>query len=98
MCCKGKIAIFREKFGLKLENGVPTDDTFQRIFAIIKHEQLEKCFWCLDMNFDEDRCHTKVDNRGENLAVIRHIFLMMIFFVKLIDTRSRRTGFFVVCR
>ena len=29
---------------LKLENGVPTDDTFQRIFAIIKPEQLEKCF------------------------------------------------------
>ena len=36
--------MFREKFGLKLENGTPTDDTFQRIFAIIKPEQLEKCF------------------------------------------------------
>ena len=44
MYCKGKIEIFREKYGLKLENGVPTDDTFQRIFAIIKPEQLEKCF------------------------------------------------------
>ena len=31
--------------------------------------------WCLDMNFDEDRCRTKVDNSGENLAVIRHISL-----------------------
>ena len=44
MYCKGKITMFQEKFGLKLENGVPTDDTFQRIFAIIKPEQLEKCF------------------------------------------------------
>ncbi|MBR7085069.1 MAG: ISAs1 family transposase [Oscillospiraceae bacterium] len=44
MYCKGKIKMFREKFGLKLENGVPTDDTFQRIFAIIKPKQLEKCF------------------------------------------------------
>lgn len=44
MYCKGKTAMFREKYGLKLENGTPTDDTFQRIFAIIKPEQLEKCF------------------------------------------------------
>lgn len=36
--------MFQEKFGLKLENGVPIDDTFQRIFAIIKPEELEKCF------------------------------------------------------
>ena len=43
MYCKGKIRMFQEKFGLKLENGVSTDDTFQRIFAIIKPEQLEKC-------------------------------------------------------
>ena len=33
-----------EKIGLKLENGIPTDDTFQRIFAIIKPKELEKCF------------------------------------------------------
>lgn len=44
MYCKGKTGMFQEKFGLKLENGVPTNDTFQRIFAIIKPEQLEKCF------------------------------------------------------
>ena len=44
MYCKGKMAMFQEKFKLKLENGVPTDDTFQRIFAIIKPAQLEKCF------------------------------------------------------
>lgn len=44
MYCKSKVKLFREKFQLKLENGVPTDDTFQRIFAIIKPEELEKCF------------------------------------------------------
>lgn len=44
MYCKGKEEMFREKYGLKLENGTPTDDTFQRIFAIIKPDQLEKCF------------------------------------------------------
>lgn len=42
--CKGKTTMFQDKFGLKLENGVPTDDTFQRIFAVIKPDQLEKCF------------------------------------------------------
>jgi predicted transposase YbfD/YdcC len=29
--------------------------------------------WCLDVNFDEDKCRSRVDNSGENLAVIRHI-------------------------
>lgn len=44
MYCKEKVEILREKYGLILENETPTDDTFQRIFAIIKPEQLEKCF------------------------------------------------------
>ena len=44
MYCKEKIDMLREKFKLRLENGTPTDDTFQRIFAIIKPDQLEKCF------------------------------------------------------
>lgn len=44
MYCKGKVEMFRERYGLRLKNGTPTDDTFQRIFAIIKPEQLEKCF------------------------------------------------------
>lgn len=55
MYCKGKIEMFREKFGLKLENGTPTDDTFQRIFAIIKPEQLEKCF----VNWAKSVCKTE---------------------------------------
>ena len=32
------------KYHLELENGTPTDDTFQRIFAIIKPKEVEKCF------------------------------------------------------
>lgn len=44
MYCKSKVDMFRREFNLKLENGVPTDDTFQRIFAIIKPDRLEKCF------------------------------------------------------
>ncbi|MCM1508645.1 MAG: ISAs1 family transposase, partial [Ruminococcus flavefaciens] len=31
--------------------------------------------WCLDMNFNEDRCCIRMDNSGENLVVIRHISL-----------------------
>ena len=44
--------------------------------AVRKHWGIEnKLHWCLDMVFDEDRCRTRVDNSGENLAVIRHISL-----------------------
>ena len=31
--------------------------------------------WCLDVNFNEDKCRCRVDNSAENLAVIRHISL-----------------------
>ena len=44
--------------------------------AARKHWGIEnQLHWCLDTNFDEDRCRTRVDNSGENLAVIRHISL-----------------------
>ena len=44
--------------------------------AVRKHWGIENgLHWCLDTNFDEDRCRTRVDNSGENLAVIRHISL-----------------------
>lgn len=35
---------FREKMNLKLANGIPSHDTMQRIFGMIKPEQFEKCF------------------------------------------------------
>lgn len=42
--CKVKENWLRERVGLKLENGVASHDTFQRIFALIKPEELEKSF------------------------------------------------------
>lgn len=44
MYCKAKQDILKKTYHLELENGTPTDDTFQRIFAIIKPKEFEKCF------------------------------------------------------
>ena len=44
MYCKSKGKWFKEELGLELKNGIPTDDTFSRIFAIINPKELEKCF------------------------------------------------------
>lgn len=35
---------FRKEINLKLANGIPSHDTMQRIFGMIKPEQFEKCF------------------------------------------------------
>ena len=42
--CKVKADWFRENLGLALENGVASHDTFQRVFQLIKPEELEKSF------------------------------------------------------
>ena len=42
--CKTKQEMLKKNFNLELKNGTPTDDTFQRIFAIIKPKEFEKCF------------------------------------------------------
>ena len=42
--CRVKEDWFREKLGLKLENGVASHDTFQRVFQLIKPRELRKCF------------------------------------------------------
>lgn len=44
MYCKAKQDILKKTYHLELENGIPTEDTFQRIFAIIKPKEFEKCF------------------------------------------------------
>ncbi len=41
---KAKQDILKKTYHLELENGTPTEDTFQRIFAIIKPGKFEKCF------------------------------------------------------
>ena len=42
--CKAKADWFKEKIGLKLENGVASHDTFSRVFRLIKPQELEACF------------------------------------------------------
>lgn len=42
--CRVKETWFREKLCLKLENGVASHDTFQRIFQILNPKEFEKCF------------------------------------------------------
>ena len=42
--------------------------------AVRQHWGIENSLhWCLDMCFDEDHCRMRVDNSGENFAVLRHI-------------------------
>jgi predicted transposase YbfD/YdcC len=42
--CRVKEQWFREKLGLVLENGIASHDTFQRVFQLIKPEELELSF------------------------------------------------------
>lgn len=81
MYCKSKEDIFRKRYHLILENGVPTDDTFQRIFAIIQPEQLEKCFinWAKSVNDISENEIVSIDgkticgSRDDNYSVIHMI-------------------------
>ena len=81
MYCKSKEDIFRKRYHLILENGVPTDDTFQRIFAIIQPEQFEKCFinWAKSVNDISENEIVSIDgkticgSRDDNYSVIHMI-------------------------
>jgi len=42
--CKTKESWFKKKLRLKLQNGIPSHDTFQRIFQLIEPKELEKSF------------------------------------------------------
>jgi predicted transposase YbfD/YdcC len=42
--CRTKRTWFRKKLKLKLVNGIPSHDTFERIFALINPKELESCF------------------------------------------------------
>jgi predicted transposase YbfD/YdcC len=50
--CEEKQDWFRSKLGLKLENAIPSHDTFERIFAMIDPKEFEKCFilWVKEVN------------------------------------------------
>ncbi|MDR3020593.1 MAG: ISAs1 family transposase, partial [Treponema sp.] len=42
--CKVKAEWFKERLGLKLEHGIASHDTFQRIFQIIDPKEMERSF------------------------------------------------------
>ena len=42
--CRVKKSWFQEKLGLALENGIASHDTFQRIFQLIRPEEMEESF------------------------------------------------------
>lgn len=42
--CRVKEEWFRESLNMKLENGIPSHDTIQRVWGMIKPKEFEKCF------------------------------------------------------
>ena len=65
MYCKAKQEILKKTYHLELKNGTPTDDTFQRIFAIIKPKEFEKCFtnWAKSVINVEEQEIVSVDGK-----------------------------------
>jgi predicted transposase YbfD/YdcC len=41
---KAKQSWFRERLGLKLDNGIPSHDTLTRVFALLSPSQFQECF------------------------------------------------------
>jgi len=81
MYCKSKVDLFREKLNLKLKNGIPIDDTFQRIFAIINPNELERRFvnWAKTISNIPENEIVSVDgktirgSRDDNYSVIHMV-------------------------
>ena len=75
------MSIHSSKISIKLENGAPIDDTFQRIFAIINPNELEKCFvrWAKSISDIPENEIVSVDgkticsSRDDNYKVIHMI-------------------------
>jgi len=45
MFCEAKIEWFRKALGLKLPHGVPSHDTFGRVFSLLSAETFQRCFY-----------------------------------------------------
>ncbi len=85
-------ALFRSF--LKLENALPSHDTFSRLryyvsSAALTPEALAKAVrahwaienslhWVLDVTFDEDRARNRKDHGPENLAILRKLALNIL--------------------
>ena len=81
--CKSKVDMFRTIYHLELINGTPSDDTFQRIFAIIRPNEFERCFinWVKSVITVPDKEIVSIDGKtlrgtqdsDDNLNVIHMI-------------------------
>ena len=81
--CKSKVDMFRTIYHLELINGAPSDDTFQRIFAIIRPNEFERCFinWVKSVITVPDKEIVSIDGKtlrgtqdsDDNLNVIHMI-------------------------
>ena len=63
--CEEKEEWFRSKLGLELKNGIPSHDTFERIFAKINPEEFEKCFssWIREVNSLTEKETVSIDGK-----------------------------------
>jgi hypothetical protein len=60
---------------LRLENGLPSHDTFSRLFRLRDPQAFGRV---LDMAFDEDRARNRKDNGAENLSLVRKLALNLL--------------------
>jgi predicted transposase YbfD/YdcC len=60
---------------LSLENGLPSHDTFSRLFWLRDPQAFGRV---LDMAFDEDRARNRKDNGPETLSLVRKLALNLL--------------------
>lgn len=61
--------------------------------AVRGHWEIENnLHWCLDEIFNEDKCRMRMDNSGENFAVVRHIVMNLYkpHFKPKLSLKSKR--------
>ena len=63
-----------ERLGLQLEGGIPSEDTFRRLFARMDPEQFGRCF----LSFSQSLHTIWQDHAPENLATLRKIALNLL--------------------